>query len=506
MRKGFTPQGKRNIMLDTFLTEFDAIVNSISGFLWTYILIAALIIIGVYFTLRTGLVQIRYVGEMIRVLKHGIVGHKTKGREISSFQAFCISTASRVGVGNIAGIAIAVTLGGPGAIFWMWVIALIGSATGFVESTLAQIYKVPFKDGGYHGGPAYYIKYALKQPLVAAIFAILISITFALTYNSVQANTITSSIVTSFELSELCGGYETVITGLTLCVFTSMVIFGGAHRIARVTEFLVPIMATIYLVIAAVIFVKNIEGVPGMFALIFHDAFNPQAAIGGGLGAVILTGIKRGLFSNEAGEGSVPNAAACATTSHPVKQGLIQAFGVFVDTLMICTASAVIVLLSGEYQLGPDAPTGIALIQSSLSTQLGSWASYFMTFTITLFAFSSIVGNYYYGEVNIGFLTKNPLVMTIFRVFVVGMVFFGSVASLNVVWDLADLFMALLSITNLYAILRLGKYAFLALRDYKEQQALGIKEPVFKASTMPNQDGVASWGNEEKYLRQANEE
>ncbi len=484
-------------MLDTL----DALVNSVSGFLWTYIVIALLILAGVFFTLKTGFVQVKYIFEMMRVLKHGISRKRGNSREISSFQAFCISTASRVGVGNIAGIAIAITMGGPGAIFWMWVIALIGSATGFIESTLAQIYKVPFKNGGYHGGPAYYIKNALRQPLIAAVFAVLISITFSLTYNSVQSNTITNAIIGAFDLKESLGEDANIITGLVICVLASMVIFGGAHRIARVSEFLVPVMAIIYLLIALVIFLMNISEVPAMFYLIVHDAFEPQAAVSGGIGAVILTGIKRGLFSNEAGEGSVPNAAACATTSHPVKQGLIQAFGVFVDTLLICTASAVIILLSGVYEIGGEV-TGINLVQNSLTSQLGEWSGYFMTFTITLFAFSSIIGNYYYGEVNIGFLSKNPYVLTLFRVVVIGMVFFGSYASLSLVWDIADLFMALLTITNLYAIVRLGKYAFAALKDYSSQKMLGIKEPSFKANTLDDQSGIAAWGNEGIYLSQ----
>ena len=493
------------IEITTMLDLIDEFVNIVSGFLWTYIVIALLILAGLFFTIKTDFVQIRYLGEAIRVLKHGVVGHKTKGKEISSFQAFCISTASRVGTGNIAGIAIAITMGGPGSIFWMWIIAIIGSATGFIESTLAQIYKVPYPEGGYHGGPAYYIKNALKQPLVACIFAILISITFALTYNSVQSNTITNAVVKVFNLNQYFNGYENIITGLILCVLTSMVIFGGARRIAKVSTVLVPVMAMIYLLISLVIFIMNINAVPDMIAIIFHDAFEPQAAVSGGFAGAIMVGIKRGLFSNEAGEGSVPNAAACATTSHPVKQGLIQGFGVFVDTLIICSASAVIVLLSGQYEIGGEV-TGINLIQNSLSTQLGAWSEYFMTFTITLFAFSSIIGNYYYGEINIGFLTNNNNIMTIFRIMVVMMVFFGAYASLSLVWDIADLFMALLTITNLYAIIRLSKDAFLALKDYREQKSLGIKEPVFKANTLQDKDAIAAWGNEGKYLKEHEDE
>jgi AGCS family alanine or glycine:cation symporter len=474
------------------LDAMNAVVGSINGVLWSYVLIIVLVGIGLYFTVRTGFVQIRYFFEMFKVLSHGISNHKSKGKEISSFQAFCISTASRVGVGNIAGIAIAVVLGGPGAIFWMWVIALIGAASGFVESTLAQIYKVPYHEGGYHGGPAYYIKNALKQPAVAALFAVLISTTFALCYNSVQSNTIAMALHDSF-------GFSPIITGLVLCIFTSMIIFGGAHRIAKAAAFMVPIMACLYLGVAIVIFFKNIDMVPHMFYLIVHDAFCPQAAVSGGFAAVIMTGIKRGLFSNEAGEGSVPNAAACAVTSHPVKQGLVQAFGVFVDTLFICTASAVIVMLCQKYEVGGEV-TGIALMQLSLSSELGAFAGYFMSFTITLFAFSSIIGNYYYGEVNIGYLSKNPYVLVAFRIFVVGMVFFGSYATLELVWNLADLFMALLALTNLYAIARLGKIAFIALKDYSDQRRRGIKDPRFDPKVLPSQDGIASWGHEKEYL------
>jgi AGCS family alanine or glycine:cation symporter len=268
---------------------------------------------------------------------------------------------------------------------------------------------------------------------------------------------------------------------------------------------MVPIMAVLYILIALVIICMNISAVPDMLYLIVHDAFHPQQAVAGGFGAAILTGVKRGLFSNEAGEGSVPNAAACATTSHPVKQGLIQAFGVFIDTLVICTASAAIVLLSNQYEIGGEL-TGINLIQASLTSQLGAWAGYFMTFTIVLFAFSSIIGNYYYGEVNIQFLTRNSFIMSLFRIFVVAMVFFGSYASLSLVWDLADLFMALLTITNLYAIVKLAKYAFIALKDYKLQQSLGIKDPEFSPSILPSQHGISSWGNEETYLRDIGEE
>ncbi|WP_315440412.1 alanine/glycine:cation symporter family protein, partial [uncultured Selenomonas sp.] len=313
-------------------------VGTINDFLWTYIIIVVLVGCGLWFTLSTKLVQLRALPEMVRLLT-GDLGRRPSGRKaISSFQAFCVSTASRVGVGNIAGVAIAIVTGGPGAVFWMWAIAFVGTATGFVESTLAQIYKIPRGHGLFHGGPAYYIQNALGQPAVAKLFAVLISVTFGLIYVSVQANTIALSVEKAF-------GVETWIMGLVLSVLAALVIFGGLSRIATFTTFLVPIMAGLYLLIALIIVIMHIDAVPGMFALILHDAFSPQAAVGGGIGTVILTGIRRGLFSNEAGEGSIPNAAATASVTHPVKQGLVQAFGVYVDTWIVCSATAFIVLL-----------------------------------------------------------------------------------------------------------------------------------------------------------------
>lgn len=376
-----------------FLESFVAFTNDI---LWSYVLIVMLVGLGIWFSLRTRFVQVRCLKEMVRLLKEG-VGQKTEHNHISSFQAFCVSTASRVGVGNIAGIAIAIVSGGPGAIFWMWIIAILGSATGFIESTLAQIYKVPREGGGYRGGPAYYIKNVLGNKPMAALFAVLISVTFGLIFNSVQANTITISLQAAF-------GLDRFVMGCIIAALTGIVIFGGVARIAKVAEWMVPIMAGLYLLIALGVTLMNIEKLPQVFNAIFSSAFDLQAVAGGGMGAALMTGIKRGLFSNEAGMGSVPNAAATASASHPVKQGLIQAFGVFVDTLLVCSASAFIVLLSDDYTEGKL--TGIELVQQSLSQHLGPWAPSFLAGMICLFAFSSIVGNYYYGEINIGFISK----------------------------------------------------------------------------------------------------
>lgn len=461
---------------------FNNVISSITGFLWDYIIIIFLIGAGIWFSISTKFIQVREIKEMIRLLGEG-VGTKTEGNRISSFQAFCVSSASRVGVGNIAGIAIAVVLGGPGAVFWMWFIAFLGASTGFVESTLAQIYKVPAKKGGFHGGPAYYIKAGLRSPFFAFLFAVLISITYGLIYNSVQANTIAMSL----QVFDLNGH----VVGLTVAVLTAFVIFGGIARIAKLSEWFVPLMAGIYILTAVFITLIHITELPHILYRIFTKAFTFDAASGGFFGAAMMNGIKRGLFSNEAGEGSVPNAAATADVSHPVKQGLIQSFGVFVDTFLVCSASAFIVLLSGNFET--SGLTGIALVQHDLSLQLGSWAPDVMAIFIFMFAFSSIVGNYYYGEINIAHLTKNPIYLNIFRVCVVFMVYFGCVASLNLVWNLADLFMAFMVLTNLTAILLLGKQSKLATIDYFKQKKAGIKEPVFDRNTLDDQEGVVWW-------------
>ncbi len=461
------------------------LVDTLNGWLWSYILIAMLVCLGTYFTVRTGFVQIRCIKEMVRLITH-TAGSNVGENGISSFQAFCISTASRVGVGNIAGVAIAVVSGGPGAVFWMWLIALIGSASGFVESTLGQIYKVPRQGGGFLGGPAYYIKNVLGNKAMAVLFAVLISVTYGLIFNSVQSNTIAVSFNAAF-------GIDRTIVGGIVTALTALVIFGGITRIARVAEMMVPFMAGIYLLVAFYVVVTNINLVPQMLANIISSAFGMDAALGGGLGAAMMQGIKRGLFSNEAGMGAVPNAAATATTSHPVKQGLIQAFGVFVDTLLVCTASAFIVMLTQDY--AASGKTGIELAQYALMQHIGSWAGPFLALMIVLFAFSSIVGNYYYGDINMPFICASKTALNVYRVMVIGMVMFGSVAEVPFVWNLADLFMAFMAIVNLVAITMLGKYAYIALDDYLAQKRAGIMEPEFDPAVMPDQKGIECWGN-----------
>ena len=458
----------------------ESMINGTNTLLWSYVLIIMLIGLGLYFTFRTKFVQFRLFGEMVRLLGEGARADK-KG--VSSFQAFCISTASRVGTGNLAGVAIAITPGGPGAVFWMWLIALIGSASAFVESTLAQIYKV--KDGDtFRGGPAYYMEKALNARWMGVTFAVLITLTFGLAFNSVQANTITSAFHSSF-------GINKVLIAVILSIITAIIIFGGIKRIARVSEIIVPVMAGAYILIALFIMIINITEIPSVFVLIFESAFGLQEAAGGALGAAMMNGIKRGLFSNEAGMGSAPNAAATADVSHPVKQGLIQSLGVFFDTLIICSSTAFIILLSGLYT-SPESD-GIVLTQQALETSMGTWAGIFLSIIVLMFAFSSIVGNYYYGESNIEFINNNKLFLNIYRVAVVAMVAFGSLASLSFVWSLADLFMGLMAIINLIAITLLGKIAFSALSDYTKQRAAG-KNPTFTADSIEGLKNVEAWG------------
>ena len=461
----------------------NSIIANINNLLWTYILIILLITLGLLFTFKSNFVQFRYLKEMFKLLGEGTSKNGDKN-QVSSFQAFCMSTASRVGTGNLAGIAIAISIGGPGSVFWMWIIALIGAASSFVESTLAQIYKVKDESGAYRGGPAYYMEKALHKKWLGVIFSILITITFGLIFYSVQSNTITSALGQAFDINSL-------LIASILTIITAIIIFGGVQRIARFTEIVVPIMAGAYILIALFVVATNITKLPAMFALIFENAFGFKAAIGGGLGAALMQGIKRGLFSNEAGMGSAPNAAATATVSHPVKQGLIQTLGVFTDTILICSCTAFIILLSG-IDLNSGA-TGIELTQNAFSAHVGSWGTYFIAFCILLFAFSSIIGNYYYGESNIEFLTDKKIYINIYRLCVVAMVFFGCLANLETVWNLADVFMGFMAIINLIAITLLSKIAFKALDDYKKQKKAGIKSPVFKASSIPELENVEEW-------------
>ncbi|MGG0719691.1 alanine/glycine:cation symporter family protein [Robertmurraya massiliosenegalensis] len=462
------------------------IVNFLNDLMWSYILIVVLIGAGLFFSIKTGFVQLSFFKEMFRILGDKATVSTNGKRGLSSFQAFCISAASRVGTGNIAGVATAIATGGPGAVFWMWLIAFLGAGSSFVESTLAQIYKVKDRDG-YRGGPAYYMEKGLNNRFMGIIFAIIITFCFGLIFNSVQSNTISLAFTEAF-------GVSRTVMGIILAILTAIVIFGGVKRIARFSQIVVPIMALIYLVIALFVVITNITEVPTVFSLIIKNAFGIEEMVGGGIGAAIMMGIKRGLFSNEAGMGSAPNAAATASVSHPVKQGLIQTLGVFVDTILICSATAFMILLSDNFMSGQ---TGIQLTQTALSEHLGAWATIFVAIAIFLFAFSSVIGNYYYGETNIEFIKENKSAVFIYRLAVIAMVFYGSIVDLDVVWSLADLFMGVMALINILAIVLLGHIAFKALKDYRGQRSQG-KDPVFYKDSIPDITGIESWEERKK--------
>ena len=471
------------------------LITHINDALWGYLLVAALVACGLWFTWKTRGVQFRMIGEMLRLLGDSTrppdtssakaPSASTAHRHISSFQAFAVSVATRVGTGNLAGVATAIAIGGPGAVFWMWVIALIGAATAFVESTLGQLFKQRQRDS-FVGGPAYYILRGLHCRWMAYLFAVLITVTFGLSYNSIQSNTICSAMHEAF-------GWSPLVVGLLLAATALLIVFGGIHRIARVSSVLVPLMAVGYFVLTLVVIVLNIRLVPHVLHVIVADAFGLQQSVGGALGATIMTGVKRGLFSNEAGEGSAPNVAATATVTHPVKQGLIQSLGVFTDTLLVCSCTAFVILISGLYDV--PGPGGIALTQAALTSEIGRFGTTFIAIAIFLFAFSSIIGNYYYGEANIRFITPNAHVLTLYRLLSGGvMVLFGALASLELVWNLGDLCMALLTACNLVAITILGKYAFRLLDDYRRQKRQGIREPVFHKTLLPEiADSIEEW-------------
>lgn len=468
----------------------EAFYNTINDFLSNYVLVVLLLAAAIAFTIATRGVQFRMAGEMCRLLVKSGTGsndsrtHADSHHSISSFQAFAVSIASRVGTGNLAGVATAIAVGGPGSIFWMWVIALLGAATAFVESTLAQLYKVKGPKS-FMGGPAYYILYGLKKRWWAITFAILITVTFGVAFNAVQSQTISDSFYDSF-------GVPQWITGLCITVLTLCIIFGGIQSIARFSQWVVPIMAIAYILVAVVIILLNITHIPAVFKLIVESAFGADQAIGGAMGTAMIWGIKRGLFSNEAGEGSTPNAAATASVSHPVKQGLIQALGVFTDTLLVCSATAFIILCSGVWGQDID---GIVLTQTAIDShiRIPGVGSAFISVVIFFFAFTSIVANYYYGETNLRFISNSDALINCFRIVVGAIVMLGAVSSLGTVWGFADITMALMTICNLAAISLLGKYAIRCLKDYTRQRREG-KDPVYHSSTIPEiADDTPCW-------------
>ena len=457
----------------------DSVIDFMNTIFWGYVLIYGLLAVGVYFTLRLRFIQILHFPEMIRCV---MGSSETDHAGISPFAALCTSLASRVGTGNIAGVAVAIYLGGPGAIFWMWVVASLGMATAFAESTLAQLYKVKNEHGQYRGGPAFYISRGLNAPWAGALFSVCLILSFGLIFNAVQANSIADAVEGAF-------GFPKIATGIAVAALTAVIIFGGISTIAKVAEIVVPFMAAGYVGVALYALIINAPEVPGIIALIVRSAFGLEPAVGGVAGSVALAmmnGVKRGLFSNEAGMGSAPNIAAVATPDphHPVSQGFVQALGVFIDTIVICTATACLILLSGVFQPG-NGVTGTQLTQAAMTVHIGWAGGYFITIAIFFFAFTSIIGNYAYAENAMTFLGfDNKVAMTVLRLGVLAMVIWGAYESVATVFNAADASMGLMATINLIAIVLLSGLVARLTRSYVEQRKAG-KVPVFTASDMP---------------------
>ncbi|WP_180322732.1 alanine/glycine:cation symporter family protein [Helicobacter winghamensis] len=454
---------------------FYNLVGATSGFLYTYWLVFALILCGLYLTIRTRFIQVRFLKDAFLVLKER--GNK---EHITPFGALMISTASRVGIGNIVGVSVAIAGGGVGALFWMWITAIVGGASAFVESTLAQVYKRRDGEHHYKGGPAYYIETALKSRSLGVLFATSLIFCFACGFNGLQSYTLTSSFEIFVGTEAYNDGYLTIFVGLVLAVLVSFFFFGGAKKSAIISSILVPIMAFGYLVVALIVVGMNVDKIPLIFGSVLQEAFNFEAIFGGFAGSAIVIGIKRGLFSNEAGMGSAPNAAAAAHTSHPAKQGIVQTLSVFIDTLIICSASAFMVLCSN---IDTSNLQGMALIQGVMQGHLGTFGLMFVSIAIVLFAFTSLIGNYFYAEANFKFITENKLALQIFRACAVIMVFIGAQLNLSLAWDLADVFMGLMASINIVVILFLSNIAIKVLKDYEAQRKEG-KNPVFKAENI----------------------
>ncbi|MFC5370808.1 alanine/glycine:cation symporter family protein [Arcanobacterium bovis] len=457
--------------MDDIAKGIEQVANAITVYGTMWILIGT----GLFLTWRTRAVQLRLFRHMVHVVLGSRAGSKDG---ISSFQAFTISLAARVGIGNVFGVAAALLMGGPGAIFWMWVVALVGMATAFFEAVLAQVFKVDAGDGTFRGGPAYYMRYGMNSKIMGAVFAIITVVTCGVVITSVQSNAIASTLSATAKTSA-------PVTAVILFVLGAPIIFGGIRSVARVTEIMAPVMALMYIVMAFAIVLINIKQFPHVIGSIINSAFAPEplvGGLGGGILAAVINGTKRGLFSNEAGQGTAPNAAATATVAHPVSQGLIQSLGVFVDTILVCTATAFIIL-----DAGPEVWMGEGVNPANLTTlavahELGNWSIIPMAIMIFVLAFSSIIGAYVYSEVNMFFVTSSKIGTWIVRVASVFSIVLGALVSLNIVWATVDIAMAVMTITNLIALVMLSKWGVAALRDYEKQRKAGISEPQFVAS------------------------
>ncbi len=461
-------------MLETLIVKIDALV-------WSNALIALAIFSGLYYSYKTRFVQVRMVREMLRLL----FGGKSSERGVSSFQAFAIAISGRIGTGNIAGVATAIALGGPGAIFWMWVIAFVGSASAYVEATLGQLYKQN-KGGEYRGGPAYYIEYGLGMRRYATVFAIATIFSTAFFLPGVQANSISAGIKAAFDV-------DTAYTGAAIVVFLALIVFGGVKRIGKFSEVVVPFMAIAYVLVAVVIISINYREIPAVFSLIISSAFGANQAFGGIIGLAIMWGVKRGIYSNEAGQGTAPHAAAAAEVSHPAKQGLVQAFSVYVDTLFVCTATAFMILFTFQYNVIdpaggfiyehlPGVSYGPEYTQLAIESQFPGFGKIFVAISLSFFAFTTIMAYYYIAETNVSYLdhqNKKPWMIWLLRFLLLGATFSGAIKSAELAWTMGDIGVGLMAWLNFVAIFLLRKPALALLKDYERQKKQGCHEPVF---------------------------
>lgn len=467
-----------------------SMIENISNFMYSYLLIIMLLAVGLYFTVRTKFVQFRYCREAIRLVSE----KKSEKNSVSAFEALMVSTASRVGTGNVVGVANAIAIGGYGAVFWMWVIALVGGATAFVESTLAQVYKKRDKDGGSYGGPAYYIEAAMGgKRWLGVIFSIALIATYAGGFNMLCSYNLISSLSGYGFYGNQDTSFVPVICGGLLAVLVGICIFGGGKRIVKVTGFMVPIMGVSYIIIAIVFMFLNINLIPEVIKNIFVSAFDFKAIFGGFAGSALMQGIKRGLYSNEAGVGSAPNASAAADVSHPAKQGLVQMLSVFIDTILVCTATAMMCLSSGI--IPSENLTGAPFVQTALATKFGNFGYYFITIALLLFAFTTLIGNLFYCDGCINYVINRKAskkIMIVFRISACLLIFAGALMDFGFVWNLADVLMGIMTIINLPIIMILGKTALAVLKDYSKQRDSGA-EPKFKAASVGLQGKTDFW-------------
>ena len=482
--------------------------DSLNGLIWSIVPVF-LIGAGVYFGLRTLFVQIRMFPDMLKAVAETPKGKDRDGRDLdeeygglSAFKAFTISAASRVGTGNIAGVALAISIGGPGAVFWMWMLALLGGATAFVESTLAQLWKTKDSDGNYHGGPAYYMTRGLGWKPLAVLFSAFLAITYGFVYNAIQTNSIAESVGGSLGTDSFA--VKAVVAG-AVAILTTLVIFGGVTRIASWTQIIVPFMAGAYILMGVAVLVINWREIPGMVEVIVGHALGLKQVAGAGVWVAFTQGMRRGLFSNEAGMGSAPNAAATATVSHPVKQGLVQTLGVYFDTLLVCSITAFVVLLGPAVTYGRDDIQGASLTQSALADSVGAWGAHAITFILFFLAFSSVIGNYYLAQANLQYLTDSKSALTVFRVAVIGFVIFGAFGSVPLVWALGDTMAGLLALFNIVAIVPLGGVALKLLKNYNQQRRRG-QDPVFHRDMLPEIKNVEFWDGSDPVTRRSIED